>query len=99
VGNQPHPLESRPLNETEFLRGLRDRLGWPDLTPETDLAGDNRWDSLAQVDVVMYVQDELGQTLAADDLQKLTKARELVGMVKDKLCVALRSASRLLLAA
>jgi len=33
----------------------------------------------------MYVQDELGQTLAADELQKLTKGRELVGLVRDKL--------------
>ncbi len=38
-----------------------------------------------QVDVVMYVQDELGQTLAADALLKLTKGRELVGLVRDKL--------------
>ena len=33
----------------------------------------------------MYVQDELGQTLAADELQKLTTGRELVGLVRDKL--------------
>ena len=33
----------------------------------------------------MYVQDELGQTLVADELQKLTKGRELVGLVRDKL--------------
>jgi len=33
----------------------------------------------------MYVQDELGQTLEADQLQKLTKGRELVGLVRDKL--------------
>jgi acyl carrier protein len=85
VGGESHPLEPRPLNEQEFLRGLRDRLGWPDLGPDTDLSGDDRWDSLAQVDVVMYVQDELGQTLAADELQKVTKARELVGLVQHKL--------------
>lgn len=73
------------MNEDEFLRGLRDRLDWPDLAADTQLAGDERWDSLAQVDVVMYVQDELGHTLAADELQLVTKARELVGLVKDKL--------------
>ena len=33
----------------------------------------------------MYVQDALGETLAADQLQKLTKGRELVGLVRDKL--------------
>ena len=85
MGRESHPLESRRLNEQEFLRGLRDRLAWPDLGPETDLSGDDRWDSLVQVDVVMYVQDELGQTLAADALLKLTKGRELVGLVRDKL--------------
>jgi acyl carrier protein len=85
VGGEPHPLESRPLNEQEFLRGLRDRLAWPDLGPDTALSGDERWDSLAQVDVVMYVQDELGHTLAADDLQKVTRARELVGLVRHRL--------------
>ena len=85
MGRESHPLESRRLNEQEFLQGLRARLNWPDLGPDTDLAGDERWDSLAQVDIVMYVQDELGQTLAADDLQKVAKARELVGLVKNRL--------------
>jgi acyl carrier protein len=73
------------VNDEEFLRGLRGRLDWPDLGPETDLAGDDRWDSLAQVDVVMYVQDELGHTLGARELQNVTKARELVGLVRSKL--------------
>ena len=85
MGRESDPLESRRLNEQEFLQGLRARLDWPDLGPDTDLAGDDRWDSLAQVDVVMYVQDELGETLAADDLQKLTRGSELVGLVRDKL--------------
>ncbi len=73
------------MNEEQFLQGLRDRLAWPDLAPDTDLAGDERWDSLAQVDVVMYVQDELGHTLAADELQRISKARELVGLVRQRL--------------
>jgi acyl carrier protein len=85
MGSESDPLEPRRLNEQEFLRGLRDRLAWPDLGPDTDLSGDERWDSLAQVDVVMYVQDELGQTLAADELQNVTKARELVGLVRQNL--------------
>ena len=85
MGREPDPLESRPLNEEDFLRGLRDRLAWPDLGPDTKLFGDDRWDSLAQVDVVMYVQDELRQTLAADDLQKVAKARDLVGLVEGRL--------------
>ena len=85
MGRESHPLESRRLNEQEFFQGLRARLDWPDLGPDTELVGDDRWDSLAQVDVVMYVQDELGQTLAADELQRLTKGRELVGLVREKL--------------
>jgi acyl carrier protein len=85
VGREPDPLESRRLNEQEFLRGLRDRLAWPDLGPDTRLAGDERWDSLAQVDVVMYVQDELGHTLAADQLERMSTAGELVGLVRDSL--------------
>jgi len=73
------------VNEQDFLRGLRDRLAWPDLGPDTQLSGDERWDSLAQVDVVMYVQDELGQTLAADELEKVGKACELVALVSQNL--------------
>jgi acyl carrier protein len=73
------------VNEQEFMRGLRDRLAWPDLGPDTQLSSDERWDSLAQVDVVMYVQDELGQTLAADELQKVRRARDLVALVREKL--------------
>jgi acyl carrier protein len=67
------------------MRGLRDRLSWPDLGPDTRLPGDERWDSLAQVDVVMFVQDELGHTLAADELQDLTRARDLVELLRKKL--------------
>jgi acyl carrier protein len=85
VGRQPHTLEPRPLNEEELLQGLRARLDWPDLGPATELAGDDRWDSLAQVDVVMYVQDELGHTLAAEQLEKVTQVRDLVGLVRSKL--------------
>jgi acyl carrier protein len=33
----------------------------------------------------MYVQDELGHTLAADELQQLSKARDLVELVRQKL--------------
>lgn len=33
----------------------------------------------------MYVQDELGHTLAADELQRVAKAGELVDLVKHKL--------------
>jgi acyl carrier protein len=73
------------VNQEEFLQGLRDRLDWPELGPETDLAGNERWDSLAQVDVVMYVQDELGHTLAAEELQKMAKTRELVELVRYRL--------------
>ena len=85
MGSESHPLESRRLNEQEFLRGLGDRLAWPDLGPDTQLSGDERWDSLAQVDVVMFVQDELGETLAADKLQKVTRASDLVGLVRQTL--------------
>ena len=85
MGSESDPLEPRRLNEEEFLRGLRDRLAWPDLGPDTQLAGDERWDSLAQVDVVMYVQDELGQTLAAGQLERLSTAGELVGLVRESL--------------
>jgi acyl carrier protein len=73
------------VNQAEFLQGLRDRLDWPELGPETDLAGNERWDSLAQVDVVMYVQDELGHTLAAEELQNVAKTRELVELVRYRL--------------
>jgi len=33
----------------------------------------------------MYVQDELGETLATDELQKLTKGRELLALVNKNL--------------
>jgi acyl carrier protein len=85
VGGESHPLESRRLNEQEFLHRLSDRLAWPDLGPDTQLSGDERWDSLAQVDVVMFVQDELGHTLPANELQNVAQARDLVGLVRDRL--------------
>ncbi|HEY7625144.1 MAG TPA: acyl carrier protein [Candidatus Limnocylindria bacterium] len=73
------------MTKDEFFRVLRQRLDWPDLSEATPLKGNEKWDSLAQVDVVMAVQEELGETLSTEALQKVATGRELLGLVDGKL--------------
>lgn len=69
------------MNRQELLGSLRARLAWPDLNEGTVLKGNEKWDSLAQVDVVMLVQEELGKTISADALQRVTTANDLLTLV------------------
>jgi len=73
------------MTRDEFLRSLRLSLDWPDLGEQTALKGNEKWDSLAQVDVVMLVQEELGETLSSEALQKVATGRELLGLVDGRL--------------
>lgn len=72
------------MTRDEFLQALRARLDWPELTPATPLKGSEKWDSLAQVDVVMFVQDELGETLSAAALQEARTGEDLLKLVSGK---------------
>ena len=69
------------MTRTEFIDGLRRTLEWPDLAEGTPLKGDERWDSLAQVDVVMFAQDELGETLSTTALQAADTLADVLGLV------------------
>jgi len=60
-------------------------LEWPELSEDTELKGNERWDSLAQVDVVMFAQDELGQTLSTVDLQSARTMRDVLRLVEGQL--------------
>ena len=73
------------MTRTEFIAGLRRTLEWPELAEGTELTGNERWDSLAQVDVVMFAQDELGETLSATDLQAARTFGDVLGLVATKL--------------
>jgi acyl carrier protein len=73
------------VTRAEYIAGLRRTLEWPELDEDTDLVGADRWDSLAQVDVVMYTQDAVGQTLSADALQKARTVRDVVALVESEL--------------
>src|SRR5205085_8459426 len=62
VGCESHQVGIR-VTRAEYIAGLRRTLEWPELDEDTELAGAEHWDSLAQVDAVMYTQDALGHTL------------------------------------
>lgn len=70
------------MTRTEFIEGLRRQLEWPELSEDTEIKGNEKWDSLAQVDVVMFTQDELGQTLSATDLQAARTLGEVIRLVE-----------------
>jgi acyl carrier protein len=73
------------MTRDEFLRAVRQRLDWPDLATDTQLKGNEKWDSLAQVDVMMLVQEELGETVSTDALQKVSTGEELIALVSTQL--------------
>ena len=73
------------MTRGEFIAGLRRTLEWPDLSEDTELKGNERWDSLAQVDVVMFSQDELGQTLSTTALQSARSLRDVLALVEGQL--------------
>ena len=73
------------MTRTEFIAGLRRTLEWPELAEGTELADNERWDSLAQVDVVMFAQDELGQTLSTTDLQAARTLGDVLALVSGQL--------------
>ena len=73
------------MTRAEYVAGLRRTLEWPELTEDTAIAGDERWDSLAQVDAVMYTQDALGQTFSAEALQRARTLRDVVALVEKEL--------------
>ena len=73
------------MTRMEFIAGLRRTLEWPELADDTELKGNERWDSLAQVDVVMFAQDELGHTLSTTDLQAARTVGDVVRLVDAQL--------------
>lgn len=73
------------MTRSEFIAGLRRQLEWPDLADDTVLSGNEKWDSLAQVDVVMFTQDELGFTLATAELQAARTLSDVLRLVEPHL--------------
>ena len=73
------------MTRAEFVDGLRRTLEWPELTDATELKGNERWDSLAQVDVVMFAQDQLGYTLATGDLQSARTFGDVLRLLEHQL--------------
>jgi len=73
------------MTRAEFIAGLRRQLEWPDLAEDTQIKGHEKWDSLAQVDVVMFTQDELGQTLSTAELQAARTLGDVLRLVESHL--------------
>lgn len=73
------------MTRGEFVDGLRRTLEWPELADDTELKSNERWDSLAQVDVVMFAQDQLGYTLATGDLQSARTLGDVLRLLEPQL--------------
>ncbi len=68
------------VNRAELLRRLATQLEWPDLQESTSLGDDPRWDSVAQLDVLMLLQRDLAIALSAEQLQ----SSQTMGQVLDR---------------
>jgi acyl carrier protein len=58
------------VTRDQLLKKLAVTLSWPDLTEMTPLADDPRWDSVAQLDVLVLLQQELGVIANTEELQE-----------------------------
>jgi acyl carrier protein len=80
MGREPHPLGAESVTRGELLRKLAAQLEWPDLQESTSLGDDPRWDSVAQLDVLMLLQRDLSIAVSADQLQ----SSQTMGQVLDR---------------
>jgi acyl carrier protein len=78
-------MDAAPLARLEEL--FRIVVGLPDEMPVADLqrAREPRWDSLAQVNLLVAVEEELGVTLSLDERARIDSFAALVAAVDRRL--------------
>ena len=75
------------MTKDGFITNLRDALEWPDgeFSATTVLAGNDRWDSVALLAAMSLVDEKLGLTLSASDLEDVSTVGDLVALVSERL--------------
>jgi acyl carrier protein len=58
------------MSRAELLKKLVAQLEWPDLQESTRLEDDPRWDSVAQLDILMLLQRDHSISVSAEQLQE-----------------------------
>ena len=69
------------MTRAELLRKLATQLSWPDLQESTRLEDDARWDSVAQLDILMVLQRDLALSVSARQLQDSATMADVLDLV------------------
>lgn len=72
------------MNIEDFMRRVEHELGWEagSLKPDTRLDGVSRWDSMAVLMVIAFVDAELGKTVAGISIRACRTVGELHALVE-----------------
>jgi len=69
------------VTRAELLRKLAAQLDWPDLQESTRLDDDARWDSVAQLDILMLLQRDHAMSVSAQELQESATMADVLDLV------------------
>ncbi len=68
------------MNRSELLKKLAAQLDWPDLQESTRLEDDARWDSVAQLDILMLLQRDHSIGVSAQQLQESSTMKDVLDL-------------------
>ena len=81
MGRDSNPL-GRRVRRKDFIRGLQSAIEWNgDFDERTAVQDDDRWDSVAVMSAVMYINESVGTIVAAEALQRARTVSDVVGLV------------------
>ena len=70
------------MTRAEFIQGLRSAIEWEgELDEATPLEGEDRWDSVAVMSAVMYINESVGAIVPAEALQSARTLSDVVALV------------------
>jgi len=69
------------VTRAELLRKLAAQLDLPDLQESTRLDDDARWDSVAQLDILMLLQRDHAMSVSAQELQESATMADVLDLV------------------
>lgn len=77
---------SHRVTRQQFLAALKRELEWDgEFSPATTLAGSDRWDSVAVLSAMTFIDQELGLIVSSDDLLRATFVSDVLALVEDRL--------------
>lgn len=86
MGREPDTLGRGTLTRSDFFRDLSNVLEWDGTVDETTaLHGSDRWDSVAKLSTIMFINERFGIIVGVETLDRATNVGDLANLVSDRL--------------